>query len=624
MLSRPTQKYKMQAISILALLLGMGAVSGAASAAIGVSNAPATTHNPARPLTTDAYLAFVPEGSAPANGGTVNVGDRFVLGLWLNSGSSAPPNGPTAQQSYLTFTYDLIKNARVDEIGTDCVLTNTVTPDRSTFDIPLQNEICNGTGPNGDQSCIFRQVAVGPGSIAYVSGGLSNCRDIGCGGYFRVAQVGLCAVAPGRAVLHWQFRPPAPLTRDTEIVTYNGDLVHNPSLFTDYVINIAGATYTPTPTLTPGSPTSTPTRTRTSTPTPIPIRDAFMVFVPLGSAPANGGTALVGDRIILELWLNAGSNYVNSQQSYLTYTYGLLQNARVDQIVTGCVLTNSVTADLTIFDAQAQNEVCNGPGTCTFRGRAVEAGSLAYASVASTSSCPYACDGYLRVARIGLCAIAQGSATLHWQFSPPAPALRGSDILAPVAEPVQNPALYADYVINIAVPTSTPTGTPTGLMVGHVTWQGRPPQPNARQQVPISMSLALGSTQVNYTGIATDPNGFFTVTVGSVPSGNYTWRVKGYDRWWGGPGFLANSGTVSLVGAPITRLEMNLMRAGDTNNDNIANIVDFNILKAMFGSACNPCQDPRPDFNSDSTVSVLDFNLLKINFGAGGARPISR
>src|SRR5207249_767350 len=83
---------------------------------------PTPTYTPVR----DAYLEIRPQGSAPPNGGTVSVGDRFVLELLLNTGSH---DDVLVHQSYLTFTYSLLQNARVDQIGTDCVLTSTVTAD---------------------------------------------------------------------------------------------------------------------------------------------------------------------------------------------------------------------------------------------------------------------------------------------------------------------------------------------------------------------------------------------------------------------------------------------------------------------------------------------------------------
>src|SRR5205085_4827943 len=91
---------------------------------------PTTTPTPVR----DAFLDIVPEGNAPSRGETVNIGDRFAFELWVNTGTD---NTATAQQSYLTFTNDLLQNARVDQITTTCVLTGTISPDTSTFDTVL-------------------------------------------------------------------------------------------------------------------------------------------------------------------------------------------------------------------------------------------------------------------------------------------------------------------------------------------------------------------------------------------------------------------------------------------------------------------------------------------------------
>src|SRR5207253_3824025 len=128
------------------------------------------------------------------------------------------------------------------------------------------NEVCDGPAP-----CTFRGMVVDPGSFAYASGAITNCPN-GCPDpnqpppqnqqVFRVAQVGICATAAGQALFHWQFNPPAPPTRDTEIVTLNGEQVQNRALFTDYTFTVVGVV----PTLT-NTPTSTPTSTLTNTPT---------------------------------------------------------------------------------------------------------------------------------------------------------------------------------------------------------------------------------------------------------------------------------------------------------------------------------------------------------------------
>src|SRR5207253_6895657 len=95
------------------------------------------------------------------------------------------------------------------------------------------------------------------------------------------------------------------------------------------------------------------------------------------------------------------------------------------------------------------------------------------------------------------------------------------------------------------------------------------------------------------------------------------WRVKGSK-------FLANSGTVQLTGAPVTSVEMGLMRTGDCDNDNVINVSDFSILKNTFGKTIgDPGYDDRADFTGDNTVNVTDFNLMKVNFGQSGAPPIS-
>ncbi len=340
--------------------------------------------------------------------------------------------------------------------------------------------------------------------------------------------------------------------------------------------------------------------------------DAFLELKPQGSAPLNGGTAILGDRFVLELWLNAGSNSdVEAQQSYLTFTWQLLQNARVSNITTTCTLSDRVTGDHTVFDADLQNEVCNGPYPC---GRDVQVlpGWMGYASGALNN--PPA-GGYFRVAQIGLCAVAPGQAVLHWQFTPPAPITWDTEIVDVNGNVISDRTLFTDYVINIVTPTSTPTPVPA-LLVGHVDWQGRPPQPSTLQQLPITLTLKMGTAEINYPSQNTDASGFFTVPVTGLPSGTYSWRVKG-------PKFLANSGSVVLTGGGTTQAEMGQLRAGDSDNDNVVNVNDFAIVQRAFGRTIgNGRYDDRADFTGDQVVNVHDFNLMKVNFGQTGAPPV--
>lgn len=187
----------------------------------------------------------------------------------------------------------------------------------------------------------------------------------------------------------------------------------------------------------------------------------------------------------------------------------------------------------------------------------------------------------------------------------------------PTYTPTDTPTNTATYT-----PTNTPTAIPTananGVLVGHVTWQGRPAQPNAAQQLPITLTLRPGAGPAQeYTGFTTDPSGYFTVPVGSLDPGSYTWRAKG-------PTYLANGGSFTLTSSYASlSLEMGLMRAGDCNGDNTVSLADFGILKATFGfSQGTPGYDARADYNGDNTISLADFNLLKSNFGFTGAGPV--
>ena len=167
-------------------------------------------------------------------------------------------------------------------------------------------------------------------------------------------------------------------------------------------------------------------------------------------------------------------------------------------------------------------------------------------------------------------------------------------------------------------PTFTPGGTSTPqavTVVGHITLQGRPAQPNPAQSVPVSVTLIpVGGGSPHNMEAQTDPSGYFTLTVPLVP-GSYSWRVKTAQT-------LASSGSATL-GAGSNSIEVGMLRMGDAGNDNCVSTSDFNIIKQTYGKALgDPGYDPRADFTGDNTVNISDQNLLKINFGTCGAPPL--
>jgi hypothetical protein len=110
----------------------------------------------------------------------------------------------------------------------------------------------------------------------------------------------------------------------------------------------------------------------------------------------------------------------------------------------------------------------------------------------------------------------------------------------------------------------------------------------------------------------TDASGYFTSTLTGLPSGDYTWRVKGST-------YLATCGTITLGTQPAATFEAGTQRAGDVNGDNAVTSVDYSTLRASFGRSCgDPLFDPRADINGDCAVTVVDHSLLRRNFGSAG------
>ena len=90
------------------------------------------------------------------------------------------------------------------------------------------------------------------------------------------------------------------------------------------------------------------------------------------------------------------------------------------------------------------------------------------------------------------------------------------------------------------------------------------------------------------------------------------------------PKYLATAGTTSLTPGVTANVEMGLQRAGDCNNSNNVDAIDFSILKNTFGKqASDPGYDDRADFNGDHVVNAVDVSIQKTNYGTAGAPPIS-
>jgi hypothetical protein len=129
------------------------------------------------------------------------------------------------------------------------------------------------------------------------------------------------------------------------------------------------------------------------------------------------------------------------------------------------------------------------------------------------------------------------------------------------------------------------------------------------------MQLISGGPVTTVTAIP-DINGNFTAVLGVLPSGTYNYWLKQAR-------YLATAGTLTLTGLCITTHEFGTQPAGDINNDNCVDIVDFTMLQQSFGRICGDLSyNATADYNDDCVVDVQDFTLLRSNFGTCGAAPL--
>ncbi len=171
---------------------------------------------------------------------------------------------------------------------------------------------------------------------------------------------------------------------------------------------------------------------------------AVLELRPQGNAPANGGTVHVGDRFVLELWVNARpGTTVGGQQSYLTFPAAALQLGNPSP---GSDNPARVTADGQVLNLTLQNAICNGPTGCALNGLKVPAGSLTFASAtfAATGG-----SGAFRIGQVTVQATAPGSARLHWQMGTGTSNNRISKLLTTPALADSQNKPFADYLLTI-------------------------------------------------------------------------------------------------------------------------------------------------------------------------------
>jgi hypothetical protein len=215
---------------------------------------------------------------------------------------------------------------------------------------------------------------------------------------------------------------------------FNGDEVVGITDFSLLLGNFGQAGAPPLGMVAPAAPASRPST-------------GFMELRPQGGAPGNGGTVRVGETLTLDLWVQPGPlDQVVAHQSYLTFPADLLQNVELVAPGRDARVRTTITGDGRVFATVLQNEVCNGPGPCRFRGITTPPGSIAFAS-AALQNLPIRAP--VRVGQIALRAVAPGAARLHWQGGPPDPPHRHTRLINQGADQSSSTPLLTDYVVQI-------------------------------------------------------------------------------------------------------------------------------------------------------------------------------
>lgn len=161
-----------------------------------------------------------------------------------------------------------------------------------------------------------------------------------------------------------------------------------------------------------------------------------------------------------------------------------------------------------------------------------------------------------------------------------------------------------------ALPTATPSPTPAptevvALIEGVVGLQGRAAKPAECWRAPLMVSLyQQGVLIAGPSLIYTDENGAFILPL--VAPGTYDVRVKNGHT-------LANVKRAVQVLPGLNMISLGTLLEGDASDDNMIDILDFSLLRALFGS-----DSSRADFNQDGVVDVVDFSLFRAHFGLSG------
>ena len=132
-------------------------------------------------------------------------------------------------------------------------------------------------------------------------------------------------------------------------------------------------------------------------------------------------------------------------------------------------------------------------------------------------------------------------------------------------------------------------------------------------RTPGTLTIVKDFPAVTLATTAGSANGKFTVS--GVAPGTYDVWIKGGKNL-----AVLNSGVV--ISGTTGTVPDSLLGAGDSDNNNMVDVLDFGTLVNAYGTALvdNNGYDSTVDFNFDGRVDVLDFGLLVNEYGVTGPK----
>lgn len=350
------------------------------------------------------------------------------------------------------------------------------------------------------------------------------------------------------------------------------------------------------------------------------------------SAPSTPIQKQIGETVAVNLMVDPGTNVVSTIKMQLKYNPAIFSatpnafavNTTVfPQILEGPILdTTNGTISITVSVGADPTKAISQPttvGTLTLTANTATSGSLATISfgtitqVLSVGSQDVASENVLATANPAYISVA----------GLPTPTPTKTPTPTATATPTRTPT-----------PTATPTPTPNPQStsfslttflhgIGDSGDNANPTNSTLSNKVPqhpsrnVTVSLFDNNNQLvlSETGtiIYSSASGNFkgTIDMGTaLTAGNYIIKVK-TDR------LLQKrvAGIVAVTPETITALPAVTLVNGDADNNNVINILDYNLTIGCYSDllppvACTPQEKIATDFNDDSNVNQIDYNLF--------------